>query len=146
MIAMTDKPVAEISPEAAKVLSLGWEAADSLEVFDTIRDETIESADLWYKLGTDLYEESHLSEALSCFERVSGLNADPVTAFAAQGWMGLLEDLAGRRAEALAHYRKALSLDTGESMDHGDLDIRIDRKWVEERLRSPFPLGKRGPV
>ena len=140
-IAMTDKPLSEISPAAAKILSWGWDAADSMEVFGAIRDETIESADLWYRLGTYLYEESHLSEALVCFERVPGLNADPVFAFASQGWMGLLEDLAGRRAEALTHYRKALSLDTGESMDHRDLNIRIDRKWVEERLEAPFTPG-----
>ena len=142
-IAMMDKPVAEISPAAARILSWGWEAADSLEVLDAIRDETIESVDLWYKLGTYLYEESHLREALVCFERVSDLNADPVVAFASQGWMGLLEDLTGRRAEALTHYRKALSLDTGESMDHRDLNIRIDRGWVEARLRSPFRWKKR---
>lgn len=140
-IAMTDKLVSEISPAAARLLSWGWEAADSLEVLDAIRDEIIESADLWYKLGTYLYEESHLSEALACFEKVSGLNADPVVAFAAQGWMGLLKDLTGRRPAALAHYRKALSLDTGKSMAYRDLRIRIDRKWIEERLMAPFTWG-----
>ncbi len=143
MIAMADKPVSEISPTAAKVLSLGWEAADSREVFETIKDETIESIDLWYRLGTDLYEEGHLKEALTSFEKVSALSPDPITAFAAQGWMGLLEDLAGRRAEALVYYRKALSLDTGESMGHGNLGFRIDRKWIEERLRSPFAREKK---
>jgi len=141
MIAMTDKPLSDISPTAVRLLSWGWEATDSLEVFGAIRDEIIESADLWYKLGTYLYEESHLREALASFERVSDLNADSVVAFAAQGWMGLLEDLTGRRAEALTHYRKALSLDTGKSMAHRNLNIRIDRKWIEERLESPFTWG-----
>jgi tetratricopeptide (TPR) repeat protein len=142
-IAMTDKPLAEISPEAARMLSWGWEDADSLEVFAAIKGELIESADLWYRLGIHLYGESHLSEALACFERVAGLSVDPFTAFAAQGWMGLLEDLSGRREQALAHYKKALSLDTGKSMAHRDLGILIDRKWVEERLKSPFSWKKR---
>lgn len=101
-----------------------------MEVFETIKDETIESLDLWYQLGSYFYEEGHLKEALASFEKVSALNPDPITAFAAQGWMGLLEDLAGLRAEALVHYRKALSLDTGESMSHGNLGFRIDRKWI----------------
>ena len=142
-IAMADKPVAEISPEAARMLSWGWEAADSLEVFDSIKDELIESADLWYMLGRNLYEENHLSEALACFERVAGLGVDRFFAFAAQAWMGLIEDLAGRRDEALAHYRKALSLDSGESISHRELNFRIDRHWVETRLRSPFSWKKR---
>jgi tetratricopeptide (TPR) repeat protein len=137
-IAMTDKPVAEISSEAARLLSWGWDAAESSEVFAAIKDELIESADLWYRLGMYLYEESHLDEARACFERVAGLKTDPVITFAVQGWLGLLEDLRGRRAAALDHYRKALSLDTGKSMSHRNLRIRIDRKWVEERLASPF--------
>jgi len=94
-IAMADKPLAEISPAAAKMLSWGWEAADSLEVFNAIRDETIESADFWYSLGRSLYGESHLSESLACFERVAGLSTDPIIAFAAcrllvQAWKASL--------------------------------------------------------
>ena len=144
-IAMTDKPLAEISPAAAKMLAWGWEAADSPAVFESVRNEPIESADFWYELGVCLYKKDRRSEALACFAKAAVVPADPIYAFAAQSWMGLLEDLAGRRAEALAHYRKALSLNTGGVMNHRDLGLRIDKKWLEERLASPFQTGKRSP-
>lgn len=55
-----------------------------------------------------------------------------------------MKDLMGERENALAHYREALKHDTGEPMGHGWLRITMDRKWVEERLKTPFTWKKRG--
>ena len=56
--------------------------------------------------------------------------------------MGHLSDLLGNRPQALACYREALKLDTGDSMQHGQYRMTIDRAWVETRLTVPFSRKK----
>ncbi len=136
--AMVRQPIAKISPSAAARLACGWDSSDAAGVYAAVKDEPILSAQLWYQLGLNLYEADHLDEALDCFARVDGLEANALTKFAARGWQGLLEDLRGNRSAALTHYREAKAIDSGEVMNHSQLRIRIDGAWLETRLTQPF--------
>jgi len=89
-----------------------------------------------------LYGGEHFSEAFHCFKKASKLHTGGLTKFAALAWMGLIKDLLGEREKALTYYREALKYDSGESMGHGRLRIRIDRQWIEERLKTPFTWKK----
>jgi tetratricopeptide (TPR) repeat protein len=142
-LAMLEEPLPEISEGAAEMMALGWSFEDSPEVFEEIKEENIQDSNIWYRLGMGLYEYEHIPEAFRCFQKVFALETDRKAKFAAQGWLGLLKDLIGEREEALGHYREALKYDTGESMEHGWLRIRMDRKWVEKRLKTPFSWEKR---
>ena len=137
-LAMLDKPLTPISSEAAEVLALGWEGKDSPIVYKTVKDESIQKGDVWYQLGMGLYEIGQYPESFDCFEKVSSLQREGLEKFAALSWMGLLKDLLGKRPEALKYYQEALKFDTGESMRHDQFKIQMDRKWVEERLKTPF--------
>jgi tetratricopeptide (TPR) repeat protein len=139
-LAMLDKPLPPISPEEAEALALGWEAKDSPSVYENIKDGDIQKGNIWYRLGIDLFGLGHYHESFDCFERVSGLQREGLEKFVALGWMGLLKDLLGERTEALKHYQEALKFDTGESMQHDQFKIQMDKKWVEERLKKPFSL------
>lgn len=139
-LAMLDKPLSPISPEAAERLALGWESKDSPAVYKAVKDEGIQNSDIWYWLGMHLFELGEYPDSFDCFRNVSDLEAGGLYKFAALGWMGILKDRAGKRTEALTHYREALKFDTGESMRHDQFKITMDRKWVEERLKKPFSL------
>ncbi len=139
-LAMLEKPLADISPEAAAALAWGWRRADGLKVYQTIRSEPVGSAEVWYRLGAQLYEADRYAEALDCFERISRLEAPPATRFAARAWMGVLEDVRGRREAALGNYREALRLDPGRSVRLGPLAVEIDVRWVTARLAEPFRM------
>lgn len=52
--------------------------------------------------------------------------------------MGHLKDLLGEREDAIRYYRLALTLDTGQTMQHSQYNMSIDRAWIEERLKIPF--------
>jgi tetratricopeptide (TPR) repeat protein len=136
-LALLESPLAPISPETAEVLALGWEAKDSPSVYAAIKAAGIGNKMAWYRLGADLFELGRYAEAFDCFEKVSLLQKDGLEKFAALGWMGLLKDLQGKRSEALTYYQEALKFDTGESVGQ---KIRMDKKWVEERLKKPFSL------
>ncbi len=139
-LAMLAEPLPKIPEEAEDVLALGWSAADSPSVYERVRAVDIPNSDIWYELGTELYQLGHYDRAFDCFRRASNLHRDGLEKFAALGWMGLLKDLLGKRKEALAYYREALGYDTGEPMNHSSLRIRIDRQWLEDRLKKPFSL------
>jgi len=139
-LAMLDKPLTPISLEEAEALALGWEAKDSLFVYEKVKNGDIQKGNIWYRLGIDLFGLGHYHESFDCFERVSGLQREGLEKFVALGWMGLLKDLMGKRTEALKHYQEALKFDTGESMRHDQFRIQIHKKWVEDRLKKPFSL------
>jgi hypothetical protein len=137
-LAMLDKPLTPISLEAAEALAPGWEGKDSPIIYKMFKDEGIPNGDFWYRLGMGLFELGQYDESFNCFEKVSNLQREGLEKFVALSWMGLLKDLLGKRPEALRYYREALKFDTGESMRHDQFKIQMDKKWVEERLKTPF--------
>lgn len=142
-LAMLENPLSEISNKAAEVISVGWDTKDSREVYQKIKDEDIPSTGIWYSLGMDLYEGEHFPEAFHCFKKVSELGTSVFAGFASLSCMGILKDLQGEREEALAYYKEALKYDTEVSFRLPRLRTRIDRQWIEERLKTPFKLKKK---
>jgi len=137
-LAMLEEPLAEISDEAAEMLSLGWSMDDSPEIYQKIKEENITNTNMLYRIGMGLYEYEDYAQAVDCFQKISELDTEADTKFASFGWLGLLKDVMGERREALGYYRKALDHDTGESMSHSWLRINMNKEWLEERLKTPF--------
>ncbi|MCK4337919.1 MAG: hypothetical protein KAX11_08240, partial [Candidatus Aminicenantes bacterium] len=140
-LAMLEKPVPELSKEAAKALAWGWSFSDIGRLYEVLKDENIPSSDIWYRSGMYLYDSGELNKALNCFRKVDSLHEEGTTKFAAHGWMGLIHDLKGSREEALKYYKSGLKYDTGKPMKHSRLRINMDRGWFEERLKIPFTYG-----
>jgi tetratricopeptide (TPR) repeat protein len=137
-LAMLEEPLPPISQEAARTLAYGWSEKDCVGVYQSIKGERIANSDTWHKLGTQLFGREQYEASADCFGRVAALEKTGLSKFAALGWLGLLSDLRGKRTEALAHYRDALKYDTGESMRHDQFRITMNKKWLEERLKTPF--------
>ena len=135
---MLEEPLAEISEDAADLLALGWSLEDSSEIYKKIKEENIRNTNMLYQLGMGLYEYEDYVQASDCFQNIARLETDKKTTFAACGWLGLLKDIMGERREALGYYRQALDKDTGETMSHSWLRINMNKKWLEERLKTPF--------
>jgi tetratricopeptide (TPR) repeat protein len=137
-LAMLDEPLPAISDEAARALSRGWREEDCAAVYQAIKGENIPNPGIWYGLGTQFYGREQDDASADCFRRVAAVEKDGLKKFAALGWLGLLSDLRGKRAEAVARYREALEFDTGESMRHDQYHLTMNRRWLEERLEKPF--------
>jgi tetratricopeptide (TPR) repeat protein len=137
-LAMLNEPLPEISKEAARALAHGWNEENCVAVYQAIRGERISNSDIWYRLGAQLYGKEQYQASADCFGKVAALEKDGLDKFAALGWLGLLADLRGRRAEAVARYRDALRYDTGQAMRHDQYRLTMDRKWLEDRLKKPF--------
>ncbi len=136
--ARVDAPRPKISAAAAEKLAFGWEPADAAAVYAALKGERFEAAALWYRLGADLYG-ANPDEAADCFARVTA-DAAAGTAYrlGADAWLGILEDLKGRRSSAISHYKAALTVDYAGQLRHDQYRITIDKAWLNERLATPF--------
>lgn len=142
-LARVDSPLPKISSSAAASLASGWDSNTAPEVYAAVKNETIRALQIWYGLGRDLFASGHIDEAIDCFARIDRPDTDPLLRFGVRGWLGVLEDLKGRRSAALARYRAALEIDPGRPFMVGELGITIDRGWLEERLKTPFSWESR---
>jgi len=145
-LALIGAPVPPLSQSAAAALALGWEPDSAQTVYAAVKGEPIASAGIWYRLGLDLYGAGRPEEAADCFAKADRPEAAQVWRFGAQAWLGLLDDLRGRRTDALIHYRAALSIAPDRPVRHDQFGITMSRTWVEERVRTPFAPGIRTRV
>lgn len=116
------------------------EGKRALELLDeSRRDDSIES-EQWFKLAMLLYDSKHYPEALEAFQHISTpAEKQPAVRFDALTWTGHILDLLGRREEAIGAYKEAAKIDIGNQVRRYDqYDIAADRKYVEDRLKTPF--------
>lgn len=121
---------------AAPWTNAGREAGD---LYSKAREIDLDSSRVWLKLGMMLYDGERYPEALDAFTRTEKLVAKTnAWSFAACVWQGHVLDLLGRREEAVTRYQVALERSEGNSMQHDQYGMKLDQKWVEERLNTPF--------
>ena len=142
-LARVDTPLPKISAAAAAKLAFGWDPATASEVYAAVTDEPIATPELWYRLGRDLFAAGRLDEAIDCLARIDRPDTDGLLRFGVRGWLGLIEDLKGRRSAALGRYRAALEIDPGRPFTASELGITMDPGWLEERLKTPFSRESR---
>jgi tetratricopeptide (TPR) repeat protein len=94
----------------------------------------------WFKLGLTLYDGKHYEQAQEAFRLTAELEQPNLSAraFASVVWQGHINDLLGKREAALEFYNKALSMAGDHEMRHDQYGIRLNRRWVQGRLKRPF--------
>jgi tetratricopeptide (TPR) repeat protein len=143
-LSLPDKPTAEQLITLVEALDWTHEGRNPHIVFEKAKGLDITGAEFWFKLGLLLFDSGFDEESLAAFLKTGAApDVDGLLRFASYVWQGHLNDLFGRRGDALAAYRKALEVDTGESITHGQYRMVIDRAWVEARLKAPFQWKKR---
>jgi tetratricopeptide (TPR) repeat protein len=143
LVDIPSQPTAEQLTEIVDSLHWKWEGKTPLVIYEKAKDLSIENRSFWFKLGMLLFDSGYCTESFVSFVKVSKMEVAKLYKFSAYTWMGHLKDLMGEREEAVGYYQKALEYDTGDTMQHSQFRMRINRKWVEERLKRPFTWKKR---
>jgi tetratricopeptide (TPR) repeat protein len=137
--------IAEAAPKSAVQIEQAIEALDwtgtgeaALAFFHMPGTAEVATPHIWFKLGLLLFDGGSTPESLEAFRKCRDLSESKGDLFGALVWMGHLNDLLGKRDEAVACYAEALKNDTGRTMQHDQYQLRIDKAWVEKRLASPF--------
>jgi proline iminopeptidase len=94
------------------------------------------------KLGFALYESADYGEALFLFERMQQATAGrdhPSWEAVALIWQGHMLDLSGRRAEAVARYRRAAEMNFDAFFTHDQYGLKYEvTPYARERMATPF--------
>ncbi len=144
-LALLEKPLEATSEELSEIISLlPWTGAgeNALRAYKKAKSQKLDHVGHWLKLGLTLFDGGYYKESFNAFEELIELNPPKISHFAALVWMGHLQDLFGNREKALEYYNEALRYDTGRTMRHDQWGMKIDRQWIEERLKNPFKWGK----
>ena len=143
---LVDIPLQPSAEDLQKIVDgLNWkrEGKTPYLIYEKAEGLNIEQRSFWFKLGMLLFDSSYYPEAFIAMEKVSGMDISKLYIFTAYTWMGQLKDLMGEREEALKYYKRALDHDTGDTMQHSQFRMRINRAWVEKHLDTPFTWEKR---
>jgi hypothetical protein len=124
------------------ILDLPWtgSAVAAAPLFDRTVKLGVKDKDILFRLGLLLYDGAIYDRALTAFEMAApeAKSGPKVRYFWATAWQGMLLDLMGRRAEAVARYREALDSDVDGNFRHSQYGLVISRAWIQERLREPY--------
>jgi hypothetical protein len=135
------RTAAEIE-EAVEDLDWTGTGAAALEFFTDPGTAAVPTPHVWFKLGLLLFDGGFYPESLQAFSECRNRSAAPADLFGALVWMGNINDLLGKREAAIASFAEALKHDTGRTLQHDQYGLRINRAWVEERLKSPFKWSR----
>jgi tetratricopeptide (TPR) repeat protein len=138
---MLEAPLVPTDSELMGLISqLSWTGNGNaaLQVFRNAKEKDMKDPGSWFKLGMTLFDGGYYSESFEAFDRYARFDRKDTRHFGAVVWMGHLKDLLGEREEALRFYRLALTLDTGQTMQYSQYNMRLDRAWVEARIKIPF--------
>ncbi len=131
------RSVAEIE-EAVEALDWTGTGAAALEFFRDPATAAVRAPHVWFKLGLLLFDGGTYPESLAAFRKCRERADAKGDRFGALVWIGIVNDLLGNRAEAVASYAEALKDDPGGKLQHDQYGLRIDKAWVEARLETPF--------
>lgn len=137
-VAMAQAPPPAQRELMAKVREMPWTGVGeaALEAYRRASELKIEDGDIRFKLGLLLYDGRYYQESLEVMTKLGESDSD--NRFVALVWQGHLLDLLGRRAEAVSRYQEALKVENPPTIRHSQYKLVIDKKWVEERLETPF--------
>jgi tetratricopeptide (TPR) repeat protein len=128
-----------LSPEELieRINQLPWQGVkdEAVRLFLKAKKMQLRDRQSWYKLGLVLFNSRNDPEALFAFQIALLFNQND---FATLVWLGHMNDLNSNREEALKFYKKAIKNDKGETIVYDQFGLKINRKWVEERLSTPY--------
>jgi len=91
----------------------------------------------WFSMGLKLFTDGFMDEAFNSFD--ASINDTTFTVmFASYVWMGHIKDIQNQRKKALEYYHKAMQIYPGFPVQHDNWNIKIDKAWIEERIKTPF--------
>jgi len=142
---LTDTLFYSVSEVTELISQLPYQSAGekALEMYQQAVDLKLTEPRPWFKLGLTLFDGGYYPESFEAFKKLSELKPEDLILFTAFVWLGHLKDLLNEREAAVKYYQATLKHDTGKTMHHDQYGLKINREWVEERLKTPFAWGKK---
>jgi tetratricopeptide (TPR) repeat protein len=140
-LAMAAAPGPDAQALSQLVGDLPWVGAGerALAAFKKANGTGFSDPDGWFKLAMTLYDGRYYQEGLGAFGKAQATAGDDTRlTFVAIVWQGHIFDLLGQREKAVSCYQKALEVPGPGETRHDQYHMRVNREWVQERLKEPF--------
>lgn len=124
--------------EAVEDLDWTGTGEAALEFFKGPGTAAVKTPSVWFKLGLLLFDGGSYPQSLEAFRKCRDLSTAKGDLFGALVWMGNINDLLGNREAAVSCYTEALKNDPGRALKHDQYGLRLNKAWVEERIKIPF--------
>lgn len=135
-------PEATLDQLKEEIEKLEWsgDGEKALAIYKKIGKREIEDEYLLYQLAVCLFDGKHYEESLKMFTKSAelGQKGNKKRVFIGLVWQGHILDLLNRREAALACYRQALDTGYDDYFQYDQYGMKVDRAWVEERIKTPF--------
>ncbi|MFC1614802.1 hypothetical protein ACFL5K_05845 [Gemmatimonadota bacterium] len=129
-------PIDEMKNSLSAVSWNGGQPDKALKCYEMAKKINLQDLHLWFQLGIKLFANNKYESARYAFTQATDTSF--MACFASMVWLGHINDLSGNREEALSWYNKGLDYYPGFPVQHDQWGIKIDKKWIEERLTAPF--------
>jgi len=119
---------------------LPYEGSSSavLDYYNKVKNTSALEPNMWFSLGVKLFGNGYVKEARDAFSRAD--QPGDMIQSAALVWLGHLDDLEGKRDEAVQLYQEALKLYPGFPVQHDNWHILLNEEWIQERIVTPFTM------
>jgi hypothetical protein len=136
-VVLAKAPPASVQDLRSRIESLpGGPDPEAPCLYALARDTKLAGDQLWLTLAWALSDGRHYAEALDAFARLQA--PEDVWKFMSLVWQGHMLDLLDRRPEAIEKYQAALGVPGTPRISHDQYKMKIDKAWVEDRLKTPF--------
>lgn len=143
---MWPEPPSELMRRLAMIEAVSDKAEQEqlyLNIYDQVLRENTTEYSVWNSLANYfINSKRYYEKCLTAFQKMDACESksDPKNWAQAvhcyKAWQGHMLDLLGRRDEAISCYQEAMK--TCEGNEYMAYYIKIDRKWLQERLKTPF--------
>jgi tetratricopeptide (TPR) repeat protein len=116
-------------------------AEQAIELFQAAQRLKCSRPETWFVLAMTLLNGGYLDETLEALRQAGSDGVEAHVRFAAFVWMGHVHDLKGERVQAIKAYQEALRCYPGTPFSMDSFKCRLDRRWVEWRLQTPYATG-----
>ncbi len=140
------EPMSDLSCKFAIVRSMPQSSIRGkliMECYEqALRDKAVDSS-IWGSLVYNLIKARDYEKALIALQnsersfKATSLESWQEFGYCIKAWQGHMLDLLGIRDKAVDAYEEALQIMKSESVEDS-CGIKIDRQWLENRLKSPF--------
>jgi len=111
----------------------------SLERYNALYSSSIEDLDILFKLASQLFTGKHYNESEIVLKMLYECESH-IWHMISCIWLGLIMDIIGKREQAISYYKELLDIFPDEKFNFSQINLDVDRNWLNERLATPYTL------